>query len=183
MGFGAVDPSRLSRPSSPISSKPIYITQARLYHSRMPWFKKSKKSKSHRPFQQPTSLGIPAPIAAGPLGFGATLDLNVYPQGRRCSINIRHPVEADSAVATGENNGGGSQITLLSRASTDQQPHASGSSTKTPEPENAAASECVPSLLSKPMSMIPIAPQKPEHGHGAVVGDDKRGDDPTSECL
>ena len=89
----------------------------------------------------------------------------------------------DLAAATGADNGGGSQITLLSRASTDQQPHASGSSTKTPEPGNAAASECVPSLLSKSMSMIPIAPQKPEHGHGAVVGDDKQGDDPTSECF
>ena len=155
MGFGAVDPSRLSRPSSPISSKPIYVTQARLYHSRMPWFKKSKKSKSHRPFQQPTSLGIPAPIAAGPLGFGATLDLNVYPQGRRCSINIRHPAEADSAVTTGENNGGGSQITLLSRASGDHQPHASGSSTRTPEPENVTASECAPPQLSESIQMHP----------------------------
>ena len=63
MGFGAVV-------SLPRRSRP-----------RMSLLKKSKKSKSHRPSQWPAPLGIPAHIAAGPLGFGATLDLNVYPEG------------------------------------------------------------------------------------------------------
>ena len=60
-------------------------------HPRMSLFKKSKKSKSHRPSQQPASLGIPAHIAAGPLGFGAMLDLNVYPEGGHHSIVIQRP--------------------------------------------------------------------------------------------
>ena len=70
MGFGAVDPSCPS-------------------HPRMSLFKKSKKSESHRPSQLPASLGIPAHIAAGPLGFGATLDLNVYPEGGLRFIDIQ----------------------------------------------------------------------------------------------
>ena len=63
-----------------------------LSRPRMSLFSKSKKSKSHRPSQQPASLGIPAHIAAGPLGFGATLDLNVYPEGELCSIEVQQPV-------------------------------------------------------------------------------------------
>ena len=47
----------------------------------MSWLKKSKKSKSHQPSQQPASLGIPTHIAAGPLGLGAVLDLGIYPEG------------------------------------------------------------------------------------------------------
>ena len=73
MAFGAVDPSPISR-------------------TRMSWFKKSKKPKSHQPSQQPASLGVPAHIAAGPLGFGATLDLGVYPEGEFCSIKVQQPV-------------------------------------------------------------------------------------------
>lgn len=69
MKFGAIDPS---------------FCLSRL---RMPWFKKSKKPL--QPSQQHASLGIPAHIAAGPLGFGATLDSNVYPQGGFCSINTQ----------------------------------------------------------------------------------------------
>ena len=70
--FGALDPSpNLSR-------------------STMPVFKKSKKSR--RPSQQPASLGIPTHIAAGPLGFGATLDLNVDPEGAFRSIEIQQPM-------------------------------------------------------------------------------------------
>ena len=70
--FGALDPSpNLSR-------------------STMPVFKKSKKSR--RPSQQPASLGIPTHIAAGPLGFGATLDPNVDPEGAFRSIEIQQPM-------------------------------------------------------------------------------------------
>ena len=53
----------------------------------MPWLKKSKKSR--QPSQQPASLGIPAHIAAGPLGFGATLDLGIYPAGTLRLIKIK----------------------------------------------------------------------------------------------
>jgi len=75
MGFGAIDPLRF--PPRP----------------RMPWFGKSKKSKSHRPSQQVVSLGIPTHIAAGPLGFGATLDLGTYPDGAICLIEIQQRME------------------------------------------------------------------------------------------
>ena len=34
--------------------------------------------KSREPSKQPVSLGIPTRIAARPLGFGATLDLDIY---------------------------------------------------------------------------------------------------------
>lgn len=47
----------------------------------MSWLKNAKKSKFRQPSHQPVSLGIPAHIAAGPLGFGAELDLGIYPEG------------------------------------------------------------------------------------------------------
>ena len=56
----------------------------------MSLFKKSKKSR--QPSKQPTSLGIPAHIVAGPLGFGPTLDPNVYPEGAPRSNRIQRPV-------------------------------------------------------------------------------------------
>ena len=72
MQFGAVD-------LSPYLSSP-----------RMPLFKKSKKPR--QPSQEPVSLGIPTHTAVGPLGFGATLDLNVYPEGVFCSTKIQQPM-------------------------------------------------------------------------------------------
>ena len=53
---------------------------------RMRFFNKSKKS--HRPSQQPISLGIPTNIAVGVLGIGAELDLNVEPRGMVRSAKI-----------------------------------------------------------------------------------------------
>ena len=119
MKFGAIDPS---------------FCLSRL---RMPWFKKSKKPL--QPSQQHASLGIPAHIAAGPLGFGATL--GVYPTGVLRSIFLATD-ETDLVAVAGINNGGGSRITLLDRKSVDEQVRPSSTSTRTPEHENDAASEC-----------------------------------------
>ena len=52
----------------------------------MSLFKKSKKSR--QPSKKPAILGIPAHIAAGPLGFGAELDLGVDPEGVLRSAQI-----------------------------------------------------------------------------------------------
>ena len=51
-----------------------------------------KFKKSHQPSQQPASLGIPTHIAAGPLGFGVTLDLDVHPEGALSSIETQQPM-------------------------------------------------------------------------------------------
>lgn len=74
MGFGAIE--ALPRPSPP----------------RMWWFEKKKTKNYCRPSQQPASLGIPAHIATGPLGYGAKLDLGDYPGGALHSIDFRQPV-------------------------------------------------------------------------------------------
>ena len=66
MGFGAVSPSR------------------RLSHPNMQRFKKSKKPR--QPSQEPAAFGIPIHIAIGPVGFGATLDLEDSPEGVLRSI-------------------------------------------------------------------------------------------------
>ena len=47
--------------------------------TRMPLFKKSKKSR--QPSQQPMSLGIPTHIAIGALGINAELDPAIGPEG------------------------------------------------------------------------------------------------------
>ena len=57
-----------------------------------PKMSRFKSKKSRQPSQQPAALGIPAHIAAGPLGFGAILDLGNYPEGVLCSIEIRQSV-------------------------------------------------------------------------------------------
>lgn len=71
------------RPVSAIDPSP------QLSH-RMPWFKKSRKSR--QPSKQPASLGIPTHIAAGPLGFGATLDLGIYPKGTLHLTEVQQPM-------------------------------------------------------------------------------------------
>ena len=57
----------------------------------MLWFRKSKKSRT--PSKHPASLGIPAHVAIGPLGFGADLNFDVDPAGAfrsvACEPNIR----------------------------------------------------------------------------------------------
>ena len=62
------------------------------YPSRptMSWLKKSKKS--FQPFKRPAPSGVPAHVSTGPLGFSATLDLNVNPEGVFRSIKIQQPV-------------------------------------------------------------------------------------------
>ena len=106
----------------------------------MPWYKKSKKSR--QPSQQPAALGIPAHIAAGPLGFGANLDLGVYPEGTLFSIEIWRPMALIPMYMVGVNNGGGSRITLLPEGSEDQRLHASGAATQTPEHESDTGGGC-----------------------------------------
>ena len=46
---------------------------------RMPWFKKSKKSR--QPSQQAAALGIPTHVAVGPLGLSADLAPDISPEG------------------------------------------------------------------------------------------------------
>jgi len=57
----------------------------------MQHFKKAKKPR--QPSQQPVTLGIPTQIAAGPLGFGVTLDLDTHPEGTFRSIAIQQQME------------------------------------------------------------------------------------------
>ena len=47
--------------------------------TRMPWFKKSKKSR--QPSKQTASLGIPTHIAGVPLGISADLAPDINPEG------------------------------------------------------------------------------------------------------
>ena len=62
---------------------------------------------------------------------------------RRCaSLDFLATYGADLAAVAGINNGGGSRITLLDRKSVDEQVRPSSTSTRTPEHENDAASEC-----------------------------------------
>ena len=75
MGFGDIDPL-------PFPPRPT-----------MPWFRKSKKSKSHRPSQQGVSLGVPTHIATGPTGFGATLDLGTDSDGKIRLIEVQRSME------------------------------------------------------------------------------------------
>ena len=72
MWLGAADPS-------PYPSRPT-----------MSWLKKSKKSL--QPFKRPAPSGVPAHVPTGPLGFSATLDLNVNPEGALHSIKIWQPM-------------------------------------------------------------------------------------------
>jgi len=69
-------------------------------------------------------------------------------------------------VAAGENNGGGSQITLLGRGSGDRPVEASGISTPTPGREDGTPSECVPSWPLKSVLRIPVVLREQENEHG-----------------
>ena len=127
---------------------------------------RKNRSKRTQPFKNPVALGISTHIATGPLGFGATLDLNVYPKGALHLIEIQQPM-ADPAVVVGVDNGGGSRITLLDRGDENQQFHASGASTQTPEHEDDATSECFPPWLSKPVLITLIVLKVRERERGA----------------
>ena len=61
-------------------------------HTKMHLFKNSKRSKSPRPSQQPASLATPSHVATGSLGFDATLDLGIHPEGALLLIGIRQPM-------------------------------------------------------------------------------------------
>lgn len=100
-------------------------------------FKKIKKPR--QPSQQPATFGIPTHIAAGPLGFGVTLDLDIHPEGVLFLIEIQR--QTDSTAVAGVNNEGGSRIELLDRGDENQRIHVSGTSAHTPEREDGTPGE------------------------------------------
>lgn len=62
-------------------------------------------------------------------------------------------------MATGANNEGGSRASLLDKRNGDQPFRTSGTSTPIPDRETGTGSEYIPLQSSKPVFMIPAAPQ------------------------
>ena len=103
------------------------------------WGKKSKKPS--RPLAKHLSFGIPANIAAGPLGFRAELDID--PRGElTCSHRVLRASRVDPTAISDEKNPNPSRIVFPKRESEPQGLPVPGTSTAVDiDPNDHPASE------------------------------------------
>ena len=118
--------------------------------------KKSKKPL--RPLAKHLLFGIPANIAAGPLGFRAELDVN--PKGERtCSHRGLRAGRTDPTATSDEKNPDPSRIAFRERESDPQESPVPGTSTAVHiEQSNHPTSQCFEPTPSQPIltSLCPL---------------------------